>query len=150
MNRTLLHMLRTQHEVYKSNWKDHVNKLIHTYNCTKHESTGFSPFLLLFGRPPRLHIDLMFNLTRKEESIGYPAYANKLKKAMQEAYTLPSKSAERAASKGPYRPDAIWQRDANFRTMTFNFNIFQCFSNIRNHLSNFSYLVCISCKFFIR
>jgi hypothetical protein len=54
-------------------------------------------------------------------------------------------------AKGPYRPDAIWQRDANFQfSMTFNFNIFQCFSNIRNHLSNFSYLVCISCKIFIR
>ena len=35
-------------------------------------------------------------------------------------------------------------------SMTFNFNIFQCFSNIRNHLSNFSYLICISCKIFIR
>jgi hypothetical protein len=35
-------------------------------------------------------------------------------------------------------------------SMTFNFNIFQCFSNIRNHLSNFSYLICISCKNFIR
>jgi hypothetical protein len=53
--------------------------------------------------------------------------------------------------KGPYRPDANWQRDANFQfSMTFNFNIFQCFSNIRNHLSNFSYSVCISCKIFIR
>jgi hypothetical protein len=27
---------------------------------------------------------------------------------------------------------------------------FLCFSNILNHLSNFSYLVCISCKIFIR
>jgi hypothetical protein len=54
-------------------------------------------------------------------------------------------------TKGPYRPDAIWQRDANFQfSITFNFNIFLCFSNIRNHLSNFSYLVCISCKNFIR
>jgi hypothetical protein len=54
-------------------------------------------------------------------------------------------------SKGPYRPDAIWQRDANFQfSMTFNFTIFLCFSNIRNHLSNFSYLVCISCKICIR
>ena len=46
--------------------------------------------------------------------------------------------------KGPHRPDAIGQRDANFQfSMTFNFNIFQCFSNIRNQLSNFSYLDCI-------
>jgi hypothetical protein len=41
----------------------------------------------------------MLNLTKKEESIGYPAYANKWKKAMQEAYMIASKSAEKAASK---------------------------------------------------
>jgi hypothetical protein len=35
-------------------------------------------------------------------------------------------------------------------SMTFNFIIFLCFSNIRNHLSNFNYLVCISCKIFNR
>jgi hypothetical protein len=41
--------------------------------------------------------------------------------------------------------------NANFQfSMAFNFNIFLCFSNIRNHLSNLSYLVCISCKIFIR
>ncbi len=79
-----------------------MNKLIHAYNCTKHESIGFSSFLLLFGirRPPRLPIDLMFNLTATEESISYPAYVNKWKKAMQEAYTLAHKSAEKEASKG--------------------------------------------------
>jgi hypothetical protein len=36
----------------------------------------------------------------------------------------------------------------NFQfSMTFNFNIFLCFSNIRNHLSDFSYLVCNRVKF---
>jgi transposase InsO family protein len=83
MNRTILHMLRTLPEVYKSNWKDHMNKLVHAYNCTKHKSTGFSPFLLLFGRSPRLPIDLMFNLTKNEESVPYPVYVSKWKKAMQ-------------------------------------------------------------------
>jgi hypothetical protein len=35
-------------------------------------------------------------------------------------------------------------------SMTFTFTIFLCFSNILSHLSNFSYLVCMSCKIFIR
>ncbi|KAL9966865.1 hypothetical protein ACROYT_G024998 [Oculina patagonica] len=39
MNRTLLSMLRNLPETHKSSWKDHVNKLIHAYNCTVHEST---------------------------------------------------------------------------------------------------------------
>ena len=59
-NQTLLDMPRTLSENEKSRWKDHVEKELHAYSCTRHDTTGFSPFYLLFGRHPRHFIDLLF------------------------------------------------------------------------------------------
>ena len=78
MNRTLLNMLQTLPETSKSSWKDHVNNLIHTCYCTVHESAGYSPFFLLFGRSPQPP-------TRNRSQISRAEYVTKWKTAMQDA-----------------------------------------------------------------
>ena len=43
MNITLLDMLRTLKNHSKADWKNHVNQLVHAYNCTVNETTDYSP-----------------------------------------------------------------------------------------------------------
>ncbi len=59
-NRTLLSMLGTLNPVEKSRWSQHINCLVHAYNCTKNDATGYSPYYLLFGREARLPVDVCF------------------------------------------------------------------------------------------
>ena len=89
-NQTLLAMLRSLPEKNKSRWKDSVSKVVHAYNCTKHSCTGFSPFYLLFGRHPRLPIDLLFNTkpSPTNNPVKHSDYIRHWQKAMKEAYDL--------------------------------------------------------------
>ena len=63
-NSTLLNMLGTLTPEQKKDWKNHVSAMVHAYNCTRNAATGFSPYYLLFGREPRLPVDVEFGLQR--------------------------------------------------------------------------------------
>ena len=59
-NATLINMLRTLPEKSKSTWREQVPTLVHAYNCNRNNATAFSPCYLVFGRKPRLPIDILF------------------------------------------------------------------------------------------
>ena len=98
-NRTLLSMLGTLEPNKKANWKQHVGPLVHAYNCTRHESTGQSPYFLMFGRQPNLPIDLAFGLTSDSEKVSQTKYVENLRQRLMDAYKLASEASHRAQSK---------------------------------------------------
>ena len=103
-NRTLLGMLQTLPESHKSNWKDHVNKMVYAYNITRHESTGYSPHFLLFGREPLLPIDLLFQ-ERETSRNSYIQYVERWKDAMKQAYEIAKEKETKSKLQGKHQFD---------------------------------------------
>ncbi|MCG8048820.1 MAG: DDE-type integrase/transposase/recombinase, partial [Candidatus Thiodiazotropha taylori] len=99
-NRTLISMLGTLESDKKKNWKEYIGPLVHAYNCIKHESTGYSPYHLLFGREPKLPIDIVFgqNLETEKET-SYTEYISDLKTNIQKAFDDVQINADRARQK---------------------------------------------------
>ena len=104
-NRTLLSMLRTLTENEKVDWKGHLPKLTHAYNCTRHDTTGFSPFHLMYGRHPRLPIDLTFGLDDEGKQTNHAAYVERWKQQMKEAYDLVQNATKKSAERGKKQYD---------------------------------------------
>ena len=99
VNQTLLSMLQTLPEHKKSSWEDSLNKVNHAYNCTRHKATGFSLYFLLFGRPPRLPIYLIFGI-KPASCSNYPAYVKEWQTVMKEADELAAKRSQLFGIKG--------------------------------------------------
>ncbi|KAI2647161.1 Retrovirus-related Pol polyprotein [Labeo rohita] len=85
-NRTLMNMLGTLDPDQKPRWHEYVDALTHAYNCTQHDSTGFSPYFLMYGRHPRLPVDLLFGLSTANEPCEYSEYVQTLRECMTYAY----------------------------------------------------------------
>ena len=90
-------MLGTLEDSQKSDWKSYVAPMVHSYKATRHESTGYSPYFLMFGRHPRL-ANAFLGLSSEDELItSREHYATKLKKRLQFPYKTASREADKSA-----------------------------------------------------
>ena len=111
VNRTLENMLKTLSEKEKGDWKSHLSKLSYAYNCTKNKATGYSPYFLMFGRAPRLPIDLMFgiepieNEKQTKERIPFKKFADNWEKSMQQAFDIVRENTKKAGVGNKLRYD---------------------------------------------
>ena len=100
-NSTLCNMLGTLSEEEKSDWKSYLGCMTHAYNCTKHASTTYSPYYLMFGRHPRLPIDVEFGLPKSNsgDNSSKSRYIQKLRRRLNYAFQKATKVANQQASK---------------------------------------------------
>ena len=100
-NSTLCNMLGTLSKEEKSDWKSHLGCMTHAYNCTKHASTTYSPYYLMFDRHPRLPIDVEFGLNKPNcsDNSSKSRYIQKLRRRLNYAFQKASKYSDQQAGK---------------------------------------------------
>ena len=98
-NSTLCNMLGTLSEEEKTDWKSYLGCMTHAYNCTKHASTTYSPYFLMFGRHPRLPIDVESGLPKHNcgDNSSKSRYVKTLRRRLNYAYKKASKYSDQQA-----------------------------------------------------
>ncbi len=99
-------MLRTLEERDKYHWPDFVKPHVHTENCTRNDTTGYSPYELMFGRQSRLPIDLVLGIHPEGENHQtHSEYVKGLHQRLQESYSLAAKHSQKMGEKNKARFD---------------------------------------------
>ena len=81
-NRTLQNMIATITTDHPFDREEALPKVCIAYNTTIHSTTGYSPFYLMYGREPRLPIDIVYGT----QSLSPDNFVQQPHKLMEQAY----------------------------------------------------------------
>ena len=98
-HQTLIRMIGKLDPKRKSRWPDHISSICHTYNSTRSQVMGYSPHFLMFGRRPRLPIDLIFLTAHWEAVKVVDHYVSTLYEHLRCATSLACAAADKEAQR---------------------------------------------------
>ena len=107
LNSTLINRIRTLHPREKKRWYYHVDSLVMAYNTTVHESINISPFLAMYGRQPKIPIDLIVHLPDQDQQQPIPVktFAKERQKELAESYQLMKDNIEKRRNRSKRNHD---------------------------------------------
>lgn len=109
-NRTMHDLLRTLPPDKKRKWPLYLSELVFAYNSAPHQSTGYSPYFLFFGREPSLPVDQLFpssddGVMDPEEWVSL--HHARMRDAQERARTRLEKEALKREGRRPVREDKL-------------------------------------------
>lgn len=126
-NRTLNEMLCTTTRENPLTWDQRIPLLTMAYRGTPHESTGFSPNFMVYGRELFLPVDVMIGQPGNSEVKDELEYVRGLRERLEDAYDLAREQLQKSAvrqkryydvraNEQPYEPgDLVWTMNKSRR-----------------------------------
>ena len=68
IHQTLRRMIAKMDPEERAKWPSHLGPILIAYNATRSLITGYLPYFLMFGRQPRLPVNLLFPTVRRDEN----------------------------------------------------------------------------------
>ena len=100
-HRTLNSLLGKVVSEHQRDWEDHVNPALAAYRATVHESTGFTPNFLMFGREVNLPLDLAYGIDPAEGQAfdSYDLFVSDQQDRLRGAFALAREALGRATAR---------------------------------------------------
>lgn len=108
-NRTIHYLLQTLEPEKKKHWPKYLPELVYMYNATPHASTGYSPYYLMFGRDPRLPVDIQLGTDVEEFEGETHEWLREHQERLTEAYTKANSRLQEKAKANQERRNASAQ-----------------------------------------
>ena len=72
----------------QKDWDKRLPMVVFAMNCAKNATTGYSPFELMYGRAPRMPVDIMLDLPEGVGPSDLDEYAGQMESRLRDAYNV--------------------------------------------------------------